>query len=102
MAIKVIGLPGLGHFAEKLLEYIKFHLRITEQKYTFTTKAETANVVFTIPNFDSNVDKLDIYVNGLHLIEGTDYSLNGSTLVLTRPVDANNEIHFVCKRITIA
>ena len=53
-------------------------------------------VTFNIPQYDpSGVDVIDVYVNGLRVREGADFTINGSVITFTEQKIAGTEIDVV-------
>lgn len=61
----------------------------------------TNTVIFDITQYDATgVDILKVYVNGLRVLEGSDYTVNGSTITFTEEKIAGTEIDvYVAKSI---
>lgn len=96
--MKFLNHAGLGHFYNKL----KSRVKIVETKYVYTTPSRQM-VSFTIPNFNSNTQTLEVHVNGLMCIEGSqyDYTLSGNVVSLTKELDANQIVYFVIRSVSI-
>lgn len=73
-----------------------------ESSYT-TTSSSTTTVPIGITNF-GNYDMLFVDVNGLDLIQNTDYTISGQNIVLTTPITTvGTVVHFtVIRMISIA
>ena len=61
------------------------------KQYIKTTAAETNEIVFDIPQYEHG-DDVEIYINGMLIQSGVDYTLNGSTVTFTIPKIADTEI----------
>ena len=71
--------------------------RKQESKYQ-TTKASETTIPIGISNYTSN-DMLFVDINGLDLIFGTDYTISGTNIVLTKPLTViGTVVHFVVLR----
>lgn len=65
--------------------------------WTTTTSAAGTTVTFNIPQYDSTgTDIINVYTNGLLEIQGTDYTLNGSTITFTKAKQAGTEVAVIC------
>lgn len=65
--------------------------------WTTTLTASTTVVIFNIPQYDSTAtDIIQVYTNGLLEIEGTDYTLNGSTITFAKAKTSGTEIAVLC------
>lgn len=65
--------------------------------WSTTTSTSTSTVTFNIPQYDpTGVDIIQVYTNGLMELEGTDYTLNGSTITFTKAKAAGTEIIVLC------
>lgn len=93
--MKFLDATGLEH----LLKQIQARLKIIETKYTYVT-SDAEVVSFTVPNLTTN-DSLEVLVNNLVLFEGTDYTLTGAVVTLTKELDAGQTCQFVVRSVTI-
>lgn len=67
--------------------------------YLKTSEAETTNVVFNIPQYESDGDTLNVFVNGMLEIKDIDYTISDSTITFTYPKIANTEILVVVNKL---
>lgn len=66
--------------------------------YTTTTDNET-NIPIDLPDYKYRQDFLEVFINGLRLIENEDYTLNGlSSITLKNPASLGSEISFFLTR----
>lgn len=65
-----------------------------ESAYT-TTEDNTTNIPINIANYTWGLDILEVYINGMRIVEPTDYVSDASKIVLTKPVSAGAVINFV-------
>ena len=62
---------------------------------TYTTVAQDQKVIpIDIAQFNVNLDILNVYVNGLKLVQDVDYTKAASTITLALGVDTNTQIEF--------
>ena len=61
-----------------------------------TTTQDESEITIGIDGYNSDVDVLTVYINGLKLIQGVDYTIGlyGTTIVLTKSVDLGTVIEF--------
>lgn len=65
--------------------------------WSTTTTASTSTVTFNIPQYDSTgTDIINVYTNGLLELQGTDYTLSGSTITFTQAKQAGTEVAVIC------
>lgn len=64
------------------------------KRYTWRTTLATAGktVAFNIPQYDKETSMLDVFVNGVLVIDGVDFTCNGSVLTFTNSLMAGTEI----------
>lgn len=65
-----------------------------ESTYT-ATENNTKNIPISIANYVWGLDILEVYINGMRLVETTDYLNDGTKIMLTKAVAAGAVIHFV-------
>ena len=66
----------------------------TAERSTFTSTA--GQTTYTIAS-GYNVGDIDVYLNGIRLLDGDDYyGINGTTVVLTSPANAGDSLVVVC------
>lgn len=68
------------------------------KRYSWRTVLTTAGnkVAFSIPQYDPETCFVEVYVNGLLVTAGTDYTLSGSSITFTNSLQANTEIDVLC------
>lgn len=70
-------------------------IRSYESTYT-TTKQDETSIPINIEQFNRNLDILQVYINGLMLVKGLDYSIADDTkITLTNGVDIGTQVSFV-------
>ena len=70
-----------------------------EYKSTYNVTGETTIIPINISRYNKDVDVLEVYVNGLRLIENTDYTVTSATqITLKKVLEAGNEVHFICEK----
>ena len=69
--------------------------RVYTGAYT-TTTADEDTIEVPITSYNPVVDSLLVYINGLLLTSNVDYTKSGRTVILTKAVDINTPINFVC------
>lgn len=70
---------------------------ITRYSNTYTTPSndEVSTIAIGIQQYNNALDVLNVYVNGMKLIKGTDYTESGSNIVLTNALDvAGTKVEF--------
>lgn len=81
--------------ATGLIPIIKHHNTYVSTGYLETT------IPIGLEVYNSSFDILEVYINGLMLIPGTDYTVNGyESITLTKAVDAGTTVHFVVSKTT--
>ena len=87
-------------------EFNDWFQNLKENLSTSTLLRQFSNVVYTtiqdqttinigIPQFNKQLDILDVYVNNLRLAPGVDYTSTDTQITLTLPLDINQQIEFV-------
>ena len=61
-----------------------------EWRTTLSTSAKT--VAFSIPQYDAETCFIEVYTNGVLVVEGVDFTLNGSIVTFTNSLVAGTEI----------
>lgn len=70
-----------------------------EYKSTYNVTGETTIIPINISRYNKDVDVLEVYVNGLRLIENTDYTVTSATqITLKKALEAGSEVHFICEK----
>ena len=65
--------------------------------WSTTTTTSTTAVTFNIPQYDSTgTDIIQVYTNGLLELQGTDYTLSGSTITFAKAKQSGTEIAVIC------
>lgn len=65
--------------------------------WSTTLKAAAASVTFDIPQYEAgSTSIIDVFVNGNIELEGSDFTLNGSTIVFSGTKNAGTEINVIC------
>lgn len=60
-----------------------------------TTEDNTTEIPINIANFAWGADILEVYINGMRVIEPTHYISSSDRIILTNPVTADTEFNFV-------
>lgn len=64
--------------------------------YYITSLQDEVDIPIQIPQFNQNLDILQVYINGLMLIKNLEYTIIDNTKIkLSYPVDINNPVSFV-------
>lgn len=92
--MKVLDEAGVQY----LVSQLKSRIKLVEYKGTHTTTSATTGP-FTVSNYTPGVDTLGVYVNGLKMIEGTDYSVSDTSITLTKELDAGQTCEFVVTKV---
>lgn len=65
--------------------------------YTTPSDIEVTTIPINIARYDSNLDILNVYINGFKAIPGVDYTISGTNIVLTNALDvAGTKVAFEC------
>lgn len=111
--IEYYGLEKIWEFIDEIIDYLK-NLKIEETTGDTTnyykeyknTYIATGNNVTVVPigitDYRSEVDLLFVQINGLHLVEGTEYIKDGNNIILAKGIDINTPVHFVALRSVAA
>lgn len=74
----------------------------TENTYTTSNSSSISTIPIGINNYTST-DLLLVDINGLDLIQGTDYTISGTNIVLTTPITTSGtKVHFVDFKLVTA
>ena len=74
----------------------------TENTYTTTSSSSISTIPIGIQSYAST-DVLLVDINGLDLIQGTDYTISGTNIVLTTPITTSGtKVHFTALKMTTA
>lgn len=65
---------------------------------TYNVSTPTTSIPINISKYAHGTDLLEVYVNGLRLIEGTDYTNNGTVVTLAKPLESIGQVHIVCTK----
>lgn len=85
-----------------LTEELDVSMSIMPLENTVVTVAETSSIPIGISRYNSNTDLLEVYINGMRAIEGTQYTIDGDTSIsLTDPLDAGQTVNFVVLKSVI-
>lgn len=88
-------------------EFYEWFSQLREQLSTSTLVREHTNRVFStvqdqtvfeigIPNYAPDLDILEVYINGLRLVNNVEYTVNGvTTVTLAKGIDVNQPVEFV-------
>lgn len=82
---------------EEQKEELKQDITTINQEYKsrYVATNTTSTVPIGITEYKSDVGMLEVYISGLRLIEGTDYTVSGTNISLTKAIDAGGEVHIV-------
>lgn len=70
-------------------------LNVVESRF-ITTSTPASTIPIGIQGYDPSTCKLIVDVNGLVLVGGVDYTVSGSDIVLTTPIEESNQVvHFI-------
>lgn len=98
-----------AYFAAKRAEFETWFEHLTQQlnvdttlhqyRSTVSVATTTSKITIGIPKYDSNTDMLFAYINGVYLVEGTDYIISGTEdsaeIILNKPITGQNSVTFV-------
>ena len=59
-----------------------------------TAVQDQTEIPINIPQYNPVTDMLNVYINGLKLIQDVNYTKSNNNVVLTKPVDTNTQIEF--------
>lgn len=70
---------------------------------TFNVSELTHRIPIGIPEYSHGMDILHVYINGMRLIEGTDYTNDGTHISLIKPLNVIGQVHIaVTKAISLS
>lgn len=71
---------------------------------SYVTAGSTSDVPINILSYDHSTDILEVYINGLRAVEGTQYSFASGyqSIVLANPLGAGQNVTFVCFKSVIS
>lgn len=70
---------------------------------TFNVAELTQRIPINIPEYSHGIDILQVYINGMRLIEGTDYTNDGTHISLIKPLNVIGQVHIaVTKAISLS
>ena len=85
-----------------LTEELDVSMSLLPLKNTVVTTSETSEIDIGISDYNANTDLLEVYINGLRVVEGSQYTINGNTsILLLAPLSAGQTINFVCLKSVI-
>lgn len=85
-----------------LTEDLDVSMSLVPYKNTVVTTSETSEVYIGIPEFNANTDLLEVYINGMRAIEGSQYTVNGNTsIILSAPLSVGQTVNFVLLKSVI-
>lgn len=85
---------------EYMIQQLKAKLKIAETAYNYTTETD-GTVSFTVPSYtDDGLSTLEMYINDLRCIPTVDYTISGTTVTLTHPLTAGQNVYVIVKNIT--
>lgn len=74
----------------------------SENTYTTTSSSSISTIPIGIQSYTAT-DVLLVDINGLDLIQGTDYTISGTNIVLTTPITTSGtKVHFTALKMTTA
>ena len=74
-----------------------------EYKSTYTTTLDTTSIIpINITEYRNGIDMLFVYINGIQLIEGRDYTKGNDKITLTKGIDNGTLVHFIVLRSVAA
>lgn len=69
---------------------------LQQYESTYTTTADnTTNIPINIANYTWGLDILEVYINGLRIVEPTDYISDATKIILTKAVSKGAVINFI-------
>ena len=91
--MKVVTLSNLSTAVVTIMG----RMRPTETNYYLEIQS---GATYTVPNYSSAKSLLDVYVNGLRIVEGTDYTVNASGVVTLNLAitSSGNYLHIIHRR----
>lgn len=70
---------------------------------TFNVAELTQRIPIGIPEYTHGMDILQVYINGMRLIEGTDYTNDGTHISLIKPLNVIGQVHIaITKAIALS
>lgn len=87
-----------GHLTEEL----DVSMTLIKHTSTFVTTQETSEITIGISDFNANTDMLEVYINGMRAIEGSQYTINdNASILLSAPLSVGQTVNFVCLKSVI-
>lgn len=82
------------------LEELKQNITTINKQFksTYNVTSATSTIPINIYEYTNGVDMLEVFINGLRLVEGVDYSVSGSNIVLTKELETIGQVHFICTK----
>lgn len=79
-----------------LTEELDVSMTLVKRTNTFVTTQETSEITIGISDFNVNTDMLEVYINGMRAVEGSQYTINGNTsILLSAPLGVGQTVNFV-------
>lgn len=100
MAKKYVNSDALARFKLKFQTHIANKIKLTEYTYKFTASTTSSGQTYSIPNYKSATDTLDVYINSFKGYLNTDYTVSGTTLKMSKSITTGTEIYVVIRRPT--
>lgn len=74
--------------------------RLKKLQRSLTVTSATTTINIGIAEFDSETDILEVYRSGIYLVEGADYTINGSSIEMTESINSGTLV-FVIHKLTV-
>lgn len=81
-------------FVNTLTKDLSVSMNLSEQKEDITTVSEVASIPLPFQEYDPFNDVLQVYINGLLALEGTDYTYSNGEIVLAENLGTGQTVSF--------
>lgn len=90
-------------FVETLTDDLAVETNVIMLENTYTTTATTSTIPIGIPSYNYLTDILEVYINGLRVVEGVNFTLNSSHngIVLTNALSSGQTVYFYVMKSVI-
>lgn len=94
--------PGYEQVESALMVLQGTRPKISEwRNRVLTTAANQKVVTIGISDYNTDTDTLDVYINGLHQQDGTDYTKTATSITTTNGLATGTEVCFVVRRVVL-
>lgn len=94
--------PGYEQVISSLMVLQGTRPKISEwRNRVLTTAANQKVVTIGISDYNTDTDTLDVYINGLHQQDGTNYTKTATSITTTNGLAIGTEVCFVVRRVVV-